>query len=594
MKERIKNIGHLLRTIRKEDKSLFTILIFDILITTLARYPFILFPKYILDYLIEGRDFRLIVVLILSMVISDYVLSLLRDYISEIQKKHSKRLEFQLHQNITEKTMTMPYERLLNTDTYDRMYLASDIANGDNFMRLMDHMKNLFSNLLLLLSMIYLLARVDVILMLITFAVVIVNAVTDSKIQKRLYETTRQTSKTIRELEYIGRLGWHIDYAKEVRIYGIRKRIHEKYFEKNEYVLGKIFKNYREETKTKAINAFAGMIQIGAVYLLLGFKLLIQTITVGEFTLLMNAVNTFKSSLSGLLSNIIGVESHSKYFSSYIAYLEDDTEEAIDDSEKGRLLNRESKEIVFSHVSYQYPGGQDYALKDVNIVIHPGEKISLVGENGAGKTTFVLLLLKLLRPTEGKILLSGMDIQEISDEEYWKNFSAVFQDYRMYQFPIVENIAMAQEEPDREKIKRALRECGMEQVIENLEQGMDTVFGAEFEKNGAGFSGGQTQRLAMARAIFKDSDIIVLDEPTAALDAKAENEIFQMMNRLASYKTAFFISHRLYSTRFCDRIFFFEKGQIKEMGTHGELMKIGGGYYDMFQLQAQYYVEDER
>lgn len=589
MRDKIKNIKFLFQILWNEDRSLFILMIFDVIVTTLAKFPYIIFPKYILDTLVNGGDYSYAVFLIVSMIGSEMILSLIRNGVSRKQKEHSKRLEFQLHTNVTNKTLDMPYEKLLDANTYDSMYLASDIANGNNFMNLMDNIKNLFSNIIMLITMIYIISKVDVILMILTFVVVIVNSITDSKIQNQLLKTKKETSKTIRELEYIGKLAWHIDYAKEVRLFGTKKLIYQKYYELNEKVLKKIFRDYKIENKGRTINNIAGSIQRIVLYLILGLKLLKQHITVGDFTLYMNAVNTFKGALNGLLHNIIGIEMHSKYFSAYVEYMQ------LNSNASEKTITKEicCEGFYFDNVSYKYPGKSDYALENITVSIKNGEKISLVGENGAGKTTFVLLLLKLISPTSGNIYYNGKNIKEIGNDEYWTLFSTVFQDYKIYNFSIEENITLNENKCDNIKLEKILKKCGMAEEISKLELGVNTPVGHEFTTAGVDFSGGQRQRLAIARAIYKSGSVLVLDEPTAALDAKAENEVFLLMRDLVDSNTAIFISHRLYSAKFCDRIFFFENGRAIEIGTHDELMARHGSYYQMFNIQAQYYEEGD-
>lgn len=586
MQEKIKNIRYLFKILWDEDKKLFIILLFDIIITTLAKYPFIIFPKYILDALVDGKDFNHAVLLIVTMICSELILSLLRNVVSRVQREHSKRLEFQLHTNVTNKTLSMSYEKLLDANTYDSMYLASDIANGNNFMNLMENIKNLFSNIILLISMIYIISQVDILLMVLTFIVVIINSVTDSKIQNQLLKTKKETSKTIRELEYIGKLAWHIDYAKEVRLFDTKELIYNKYYILNEQVLHKIFRDYKIENKGKMINNIAGSLQTVVLYLILGLKLLKQIISIGDFTLYMNAVNSFKGALNGLLHNVIGIEMHSKYFSAYMDYIE--SENCLNVESKSPLTNM-TDGFYFENVYYRYPGQKGYALEGITVSIKKGEKISLVGENGAGKTTFILLLLKMITPTSGCIFYNGCNINDIEDSEYWKIFSTVFQDYKIYNFSVAENILLNDKSLDKEKLESILKKCGMYDEISNLSNGVNTTVGHEFSNDGVDFSGGQRQRLAIARSIYKNGEIMILDEPTAALDAKAEYEVFQLMRSLAKTNTAIFISHRLYSAKFCDQIFFFYNGKIAEKGTHEELMKMQGKYFEMFNIQAQYY-----
>lgn len=590
MEEKKENIKYLLAILWKEDKILSLILILDIGIAVFAKYPAVVFPKYILDLLIGGENFKGVIFLISIMIGLNMTLSLIGNCISKIQKQHSKRLEFQLHTNVTNKTLSMPYEMLLNSDTYDKMYLASDIANGNNFMNLMDHCKNFFMNVFLVISMSFLIARVDIWLMVITFVVVIINAVTDSKIQNQLFKTKKDTSQAIRRLEYVGKLAWHLDYAKEVRLFKTKELIYDKYNRLNEFVLRKIFRDYQIENRGKGVSIISGSVQMMILYLVLGWKLFGNVISVGDFTLYMGAVNLFQSSLNGLLHNIIGIAMHSKHFMAYAEYVEMPVPERK--TENIALPGSESG-FCFQNVSFRYPGQTEYALKNVNVSISKGEKISLVGENGAGKTTFILLLLKLIAPSSGSIYYDGQNIQSIRDEDYWKIFSAVFQDFHIYSFSVLDNIKMDLSSDDPERVSEVLRQCGMMEEVSSLKAGVDSMVGHEFSKDGIDFSGGQRQKLAIARAMYRAGDVMILDEPTAALDVKAESEIFMRMKNLSQEKTAIFITHRLYSVRFCDRIFFFANGEISETGTHEELMKKKREYYEMYHIQAQYFEEGD-
>ena len=591
MGEKFKNIKYLFITLFKEDKKLFFLVLAQVVVLSAKKGILVLFPKYILDVLLEGKNFNFALEIILGFVILDFALSILDIAISGYQKAHSKRLEFSLHTNVTNKTFNMPYEKLLDSNTYDRMYLASDIANGDNFMRLIDEVKNLFSNFILIAGMIVIIVQLDPLLIIITLAVVTVNVVTDSKIQKQLFKTRKDISNSIRRLEYVGKIAWHIDFAKEARLYDIKDFIHDKYSKLNENVLQKIFNDYRIENKGSYANILAASLQLGIVYLLLGRRLFLSIITVGEFTLYLNAINQFRDSLAGMLRDIVSIEMHSRYFSAYMDYMLEP------DNERDNIVIPKSSNIpndgfYFDCVSYRYPGQSTDAISNLTVHIKSGEKISLVGENGAGKSTFVLLIMKFVKPTKGCIYYNGKNIKEIPDKEYWKLFSTVFQDYNIYNFTVAENITLSRNQDDEHKIIDIIGRCGLKDEILGLDNGINSEVGHDYARNGIDFSGGQRQRLAIARALFKNGDIIILDEPTAALDAKAENEIYTQMKQMANDKTAFFISHRLYSSKICDRILLFENGNIVENGTHSELMNLKSKYYEMFELQAQYYEEE--
>ena len=244
--------------------------------------------------------------------------------------------------------------------------------------------------------------------------------------------------------------------------------------------------------------------------------------------------------------------------------------------------------IEFRNVSFRYPGQMCNALKHVNIVLNPGEKLAVVGENGAGKTTFIKLLMRLYDPDEGEILLDGVNVRDIAYEQYMALFSTVFQDYRLFAFSLKENVCFGAEASDAE-IEALLRRVGLGERLDTLPQGVHTPVFKEFDEGGFEPSGGEGQKIALARALFKNSPIVVLDEPTAALDPKAEYELYRRFDELVAEKTAVYISHRLSSAKFCNRIAVFHNGEIIELGTHDVLMRQGGAYARLFAMQAQYY-----
>lgn len=227
----------------------------------------------------------------------------------------------------------------------------------------------------------------------------------------------------------------------------------------------------------------------------------------------------------------------------------------------------------------------------MNLTIHPGEKLAIVGLNGAGKTTLVKLLCGLLDPTEGRVLLNGIDVRLFNRQEYYELFSAVFQEFSILNVTIAENIAQCAQDIDDARVQACLDQAGLTQAVAQLPQGVKTYVGREVFLDGVLFSGGETQRLMLARALYKDSPILVLDEPTAALDPLAENDIYLKYNDMTRGKTALFISHRLASTRFCDRIILLSDGGIAEEGTHESLLADGGAYAQLFEVQSRYYRE---
>lgn len=274
------------------------------------------------------------------------------------------------------------------------------------------------------------------------------------------------------------------------------------------------------------------------------------------------------------------------------AFMKFENIESKHTKEGKKIENLEKVNIEFKNVSFKYPRSKEFTLKNVSIKINEGEKLSVVGLNGAGKTTFIKLLARLYDPTEGEILLNGVNINEYDYDEYMKLLSVVFQDFKLMSFSIKENIALNDfNKVKDEEIEEVLIKSGFGKDLEKLPKGINTPVYKNFDEGGIEFSGGQAQKLAIARAVYKDAPIVILDEPTAALDPKAEYEIYSKFNELIGKKTTIYISHRLSSCRFCDNIAVFQKGKLIQYGTHDELVKDKGNEYEtMYSAQAQYYV----
>ncbi len=247
-------------------------------------------------------------------------------------------------------------------------------------------------------------------------------------------------------------------------------------------------------------------------------------------------------------------------------------------------------EIEFRDVSFRYPGSELLALRHVNIKFHVGSRLAVVGKNGSGKTTFIKLLCRLYDPTEGQILLNGIDIRKYRYDDYMNIFSIVFQDFKLFARPLGENVA-GSIIYDRDRVLKCLKSAGFEERLDSLEKGLDTYLYKEWDSKGVDISGGEAQKIALARALYKDAPFIILDEPTAALDPIAEAEIYSRFNEIVESKTAIYISHRLSSCKFCNEIAVFDQGQLVQRGSHDILVSREGKYAELWQAQAQYYTE---
>ncbi len=357
-----------------------------------------------------------------------------------------------------------------------------------------------------------------------------------------------------------------------------------------------------QEKEAQAVNLYDGVKLIctvlcgAAVYLVVGINALQGRVGIGNVVMLHGAVTGLILALSQLAqiwTDLRNNNEHLLHFFEYMDLPEDTSEECRMPRAKVQQAITGAapiQEIRLEQVSFRYPDTDEFVLQNVNLTMKGGEKLALVGENGSGKTTLVKLLCGLYQPTEGRILLNGKDIRSYSKEEHGRLMATVFQDFALFPFSVGENVA-ATGSYDEEKVKAALRQAGLGEKLAKWPQGVRQILFHDFAEEGENLSGGEAQKLAIARALYKDAPLMILDEPTAALDPFAEFEIYEQLRRLAENKTLVSISHRLSSCRMCDRILVLDRGRLIQDGSHEALLQLKQGkYYEMWQAQAQYYL----
>ncbi|MCR5297376.1 MAG: ABC transporter ATP-binding protein/permease [Clostridiales bacterium] len=391
-----------------------------------------------------------------------------------------------------------------------------------------------------------------------------------------------------RTRHYMERITQDFDYAKDIRLFNLKDFLTEKYNRVNAFFIERNDYHHKLWLRYNFVTAAAGTAIKALVYAVLFIAVLRKDMSVGDFTMFLSFSLAFAGALMNFLQRFGDYKKASLETDDFRSFI--DLETADDERDCVPLPEAEAYEIEFKDVSYRYPKSEKEALSHLNLKIRPGEKIAVVGLNGAGKTTMIKLLLRLYDPTEGHITLNGTDIRKFRRAEYYRLFAPVFQNVEIFAFLMSENIAMRRAGAlDADKAGRAAREAGLEERIASLAKGIETPLTKIVEDDGVDLSGGEKQKLALARALYKGAKIVVLDEPTSALDAIAEQALYERFDGMIGSKSAVYISHRLASTRFCDRIAMFEEGRLAEFGSHDELMALDGKYAAMFNVQAQYY-----
>lgn len=378
------------------------------------------------------------------------------------------------------------------------------------------------------------------------------------------------------------------DFAKEIRLGGIIDWILEKYNQYMQLFCQKTIPIHRHNFQQKSILAITGVIQQGVTYGYLIWQVVTSYITLGDFTMYFSVVNTFNNVLNSAVDIVLEITHYTAFYDDFEKYgnVPRDMRTGKENAEYLVLKGTRRCEIEFRNVSFTYPGQKEPTLKNISVKIPFGQKISIVGENGAGKTTFVKLLTRLYDPTEGQILLNGVDILDY--DSYMKIFAAVFQDFQLFKRSVRDNIVMGDKNVDENRVDSSFRMSGL---TREWKKGLDTQLYKDFDGDGVVFSGGEAQKLAICRAYYKNTAVCVLDEPTAALDPKAECKIYDRFRTLSEGKTVLFFFHRLANSRICDRVLIFQSGKIVEDGDHESLLRKQGLYSELFSMQAQYYTE---
>ena len=515
----------------------------------------------------------------------------LERYVAGIQVYGRIEVRSYLVRKICQKRQETSYSNLEKEEFNTAFAKASEATGGNDdateavWKTLTSLLKNFGGFVVYLL----LLTRVNIYLILLVLATTIAGYFFSKKITTYEYRHREEDLQYDREMWYLLGITQDQKGAKDIRIFGLRHWLRE--------VMNKILRcDEAFHRKAAGIYIWSNIIDLilaflrnGAAYAYLVVQVVNGNLSVSEFLLYFSAVDGFTVWITGILENMLTLHQQSLDIDIVREFLE--TPEPFE-FENGKSLNpsiKQSYEIKLENVSFRYPGAEQDTLSHINLTLHPGEKLAIVGVNGAGKTTLVKLLCGFYDPTEGRVLLNGEDIRTFNRNDYYRMFTAVFQDFFVLAGSITLNVAQSEQNVDMERVKRCIADAGLTEKIESLPQQYDTLLERSVYEDAVMLSGGEMQRLMLARALYKNGPVVVLDEPTAALDPLAEADLYQKYHEMTKERSSIYISHRLASTRFCDRTILIEDGKIIEEGTHEELLQKGEQYSEMFAVQSKYY-----
>lgn len=565
-------------------------LCWGILMNVPSRLISVIGVKYIIDVMTSGeRVYRIFwaVGIIAAVIIFSRVISwLFREFFWNVEKE---KCYFALNKELYEKAKSLDLESYDNPEFYNSFILTIE-SSSDNIQNLLGLIRNYFGNVVALISVASVLAAIDPLCLLIILVSIAV-FMPLSKVIGNL-QTQRQIENTRyhRRSDYFQRIFYLQDYAKEVRMNNIHPLLIDRYNDAADDVIKNQDKYWSKISLLYCIQEI-GVQVVGIMLfmpLYLGYLVLVkQSITAGDFVATFNGAYSIAVSINFLtVWAVARFEERAKIIEKYRGFL--NAEPKITDGENHASVT-EPKEIKIENMSFTYPGSDKPTLSDINLTIKPYEKIALVGFNGAGKTTLTNLLLRLYDVSEGSIKIDGEDIRTVKTAEHRNRFAAVFQDFQIFSCNVGENVAL-DSTYNSDDVKSALNHSGFDK---KLKGGTQTELLREFDDEGVMLSGGEAQKIAVARAFYKKCPYVILDEPSANLDPIAEYNLNRAMLEAAEDKTVIFISHRLSTTVNADKIYVMEQGRIIESGSHKELMSKNGTYAEMFNLQAEKYVDKD-
>lgn len=576
--------------------------------------PFLIsvFPALILDELTVHNNLQKLLLLTLVTVflggISGLMDYLLRRRLSQDAFVINQKIEL----SINEAFIRMDYEKLEDQKVQELSQLARDTNNHASSLESMIStffsmigqcislvgMAAILSRLLFtdgkvekISGVVGWLARNSVICLLIALALCLISSRMNGLLLKVYERYDKKFAALGREYKYYGQLARDEIYVKDIRtfrLYNLINRRIEHYCQRNKKLTDEV--NIPEIFTDMTGNLMMAL-ELVIVYAMVSSKVLMGVISIGEFYLYISAITQVISLVRAVFENKNSIDRCLMYQQAYCK-IEELAEKSIWTKEREEIHKECGNTLVFEHVTFAYPGTDKQVIDDVSFTLHPGEKLALVGRNGAGKTTLVKLMLGLYKPQKGRILWNGQEIGKLPYEEYIHNFSAVFQDFKLIASSIAENVAM-EEVWDEEKVKKSLYDAGFSSLLASLKEGVFTQLLGNFNQESVNLSGGEAQKIAIARAFYKEAPILILDEPTAALDPIAEQDIFIVIRKKLQGQSAIFISHRLSSCRICDRILVLDNGKILQDGSHNVLAAKNGLYQTMWKAQKGFYMEEE-
>lgn len=589
-----KTIKFLFKKIKEYDYPMIPIMIIYTILFSIYPFIWVIVPAKIIS-LVDTNDLSsMIQVVILGGVLS-IICAIGTSYLQGNYRMRMNNVRYNLIRDLMKYSLTMPYENTLNPEQLTKIELAdkSVLNPMQGAGGIILTMLSLFGNILASIGFLGLISTLSWSIMIILFLLVLLSFYFNSK--SASYEESTWNEWGDYERRYFQTTNIMMDpsYGKDIRLYSlidILVNYCDKLIRQFKVIsMSIVNKNIQMDGAVAILNVIRDLIIFSHISKLL----LINQIDASEFFLYISGTTSLVVILQEGMKQLSSIKKESNRFSHFINLMEEEKEEIQNNRYKEEvedIFKEKQITIDICDVSFRYPESEKNVLDKLNLKINAGEKMALVGENGSGKSTLIKLLCKFYTPDSGTIYLNGVDINKIPEIVYWKIIGVVFQDAMIFPFSIKDNITL-EENVDEDRLNQAINDSEIDGIVEKLSKGMDTILLRILDDEGLDISGGQRQKLYLARALYKNNGFLMLDEPTAALDPLAEAQLYEQYNILSKGKTSLYISHRLASTKFCDRIAYLKDGKIVELGNHDELIDLKGDYKALFDIQAKYYRE---
>lgn len=585
-----KNTLFVFRLVFKIDKWFYLLAALKILFDFVKPFIMIVFPKLILDSVSSSAPMKQTIIYIFVLVMVSLFVDLILNRINSIMRCRKIKIDekFQLH--LANKIMNMDYPNLEDPNILNKFQHSINSLSNVSISDIIDSIISLCTNISIFVGTLYIIKFLGFIIVPVFIVVMIVNTISQKRRTNARYKFEKENVGLLREARYNEQVMTDNSYAKEIRLYNMKNFISNTYMKKLSDYNSLWWDSIGMRIFYYFICFFVEAIRDFIIYAYIAYKYLTGVITIGGFSMYIAAAFNFSKTINAIFITIASFDVKIKNIQDIRFFYEMNSNYDINTKIKCLDYFQKEFQFEFKNVSFKYTGQHDYALKNINIKIKSGEKLSIVGPNGAGKTTFIKLFMRLYEPTEGEILFNGININKLDFNEYLQSFSAIFQDYIVFPFKLKENVSF-DKDVDIDKMNRIFRMLGLDKVIEKLENREDTYISKKFDETGVELSGGEQQKLIIARTLYKNAEINIFDEPTSALSPIAEYEILKNFNNLVKNRTTIYISHRMACCKFSDKIAVFKDGEIIQYGSHEILIQQDNAYKEMFNTQAQNFIK---